>query len=88
MMVQAMDGRIHHLSGANLPDSISLYCGIPYSGAHQAEVLLSPKNAKGIPLKPAASWRLSPQNCFYLVAGMIFYGVLRALVDMTVESLV
>ena len=39
-----------------LPDSISLYSGVPYSGAHLAEVLLNPKEAKATPLFPIAEW--------------------------------
>ena len=55
MMVQSADGRLHHLQGEKLPDSISLYSGVPYSGAHLAEVLLSPKDAKGSHGKSARS---------------------------------
>ena len=50
MTVQAADGRLHHLDGRDLPDSISLYSGVSYRGAHLAEVLLNPKDAKASPI--------------------------------------
>jgi hypothetical protein len=73
MMVQASDGRVHHLQGRKLPDSISLYCGAPYSGAHLAEVLLSPKDAKATPLLPAASGWFSKRDALFVVLGIFFY---------------
>ena len=37
--VQATDGRVYHLTGKDLPDTIAPYSGEPYSGAHIAEVV-------------------------------------------------
>jgi hypothetical protein len=73
MMVQTADGRLYQLQGRDLPDSIGLYCGAPYSGAHLAEVLLNPKDAKATPLLPAASGWLSKRDAFFLVLGIFSY---------------
>lgn len=73
MMVQSADGRLHHLQGDRLPDSISLYSGVPHSGAHLAEVLLSPKDAKGTPLLPAASGWISKRDAFFVALGFFFF---------------
>ena len=67
MMVQAADGRVHHLSGVTLPDSISLYTGAPYHGAHMAEVLLSPTVAPGVPLLTHGKRWIGRRDAFFLV---------------------
>ncbi len=81
MMVQSTDGRVHQLQGVKLPDSISLYCGVPYSGAHLAEVLLSPKDAKATPLLPASSGWLSKRDAFFVVLGVFFYKLIGSLAE-------
>ena len=88
MVVQDAEGRVHWLSGDKLPESITLHTGHAYRGAHLAEVLLNPKKAKAIPLSAAPTWSPSPQNVLYLVAGMVFYGVIRALIEASIQSLV
>lgn len=82
MMVQAHDGAVHHLSADKLPDSISLYSGVPYHGAHAAEVLLNPKGAKGKPLLAdhPGGW-LNKRDAFFLIAGMFVLRLLMALAD-------
>ena len=87
MMVQDSQGRVHWLDGDKLPESMTLHTGVPYSGAHLAEVLLSPRKAKAIPLSTAPTWRPSLQNGIYLVMGMVFFGVIRALIEASVQSL-
>jgi len=81
MMVQSVDGRVHHLNGRNLPDSISLYCGVPYSGAHLAEVLLSPKDAKGQPLLSTTSGWINKRDAFFLVLGFFFFRLISVLAE-------
>lgn len=81
IMVQAADGRLHHLAGVNLPDSISLYSGVPYSGAHMSEVLLSPKRAQGVPLLPNSSGWLSQRDAFFLVFGMFSFWLIATLAE-------
>ena len=80
-MVQSVDGRVHQLDGKNLPDSISLYSGVPLRGAHMAEVLLSPKEAKGTPLLPISTGWISKRDAFYLVLGFFFFELITALAD-------
>jgi hypothetical protein len=65
MKVQAADGRLHHLEGRDLPNSISLYSGVSYRGAHLAEVLLNPKDAKASPILPTTGW-ISKRDAFFL----------------------
>lgn len=81
MMVQAVDGRVHQLLNENLPDTIILHCGVPYSGAHLAEVLLSPKNAKGTRLLPAASGWVSMRDLYYAALGVFFYELIGLLAE-------
>ena len=87
MMVQAQDGRVHQLTGINLPDSISLYTGVPYSGAHMAEVLLSPKRAPGIPLPAHPSWKLCKRDAFFLVFGMVSFRLIALLAETAAYAL-
>ena len=81
MMVQTPEGRLHHLQGKSLPDSIALYSGVPYSGAHLAEVLLSPRNAKATPLLPAPSGWLSKRDAIFIVLGIFFYKLIGLLAE-------
>ena len=87
MMVQTPEGRLHHLQGTKLPDSISLYSGVPYSGAHLAEVLLSPKDAKGIPLLPAESGWLTKRDAFFVVLGMFCFRLIWLLAEAVAGAL-
>ena len=87
MMVQAADGRIHQLTGIHLPDSISLYSGVPYSGAHVAEVLLSPKRAQGIPLPAHPAWKLCKRDAFFLVFGMVSFRLIALLAETAAYAL-
>ena len=81
MMVQSADGRVHYIQDRDLPDSISLFCGVPYSGAHLAEVLLSPKDAKATPLLPASSGWLSKRDAFFVVLGVFSYKLIGLLAE-------
>ena len=81
ILVQESDGRLHYLRGRLLPDSISLYTGVPYSGAHLAEVLLNPKDAKATPLLPAPSGWLSGRDAFFIVLGIFFYKLIGMLAE-------
>ena len=81
MMVQTPEGRLHHLQDNCLPDSISLYSGVPYSGAHLAEVLLSPKDAKASPLLPASVGWMSKRDAFFVVLGIFFYKLITLLAE-------
>ena len=79
MTVQAADGRLHHLEGRDLPDSIGLYSGVSYRGAHLAEVLLSPKNAKASPTVLSAPTLIGPislRDAFFLLLGMFGFGLI------------
>lgn len=80
MTVQAADGRLHHLDGKNLPDSISLYSGVSYRGAHLAEVLLNPKEAKASPIVPAEGW-ISKRDVGFLLLGFFIFRVIAALAE-------
>ncbi len=82
MMVQAADGRLHHLNGADLPDSISLYTGDSYCGAHAAEVLLSPRNVISFPLVlPKPTIRLGKRDAFFLLFGMFSFWLVASLAE-------
>ena len=81
LMVQSSDGKLHYLQGKDLPDSISLYSGVPYSGAHLAEVLLSPKDAKTTPLLPAASGWIGKRDVFYMALGFFFLRLIQYLAE-------
>ena len=81
IMVQTDNGRLHSLSGRNLPDSISLYSGVPYRGAHMAEVLLSPKDAKGTPFLADQSGWLNKRDAFFVVLGMFFFRLIVVLAE-------
>jgi hypothetical protein len=87
MTVQAADGRLHHLEGRDLPDSISLYSGVSYRGAHLAEVLLNPKDAKASPILPAATGWISKRDAFFVVIGFFFFSVISFLAQETAISL-
>ena len=87
MTVQAADGRLHHLDGRDLPDSISLYSGVSYRGAHLAEVLLNPKEAKASPLLPAAAGWISKRDAFFLVLGIFIFNVITFLAEETAIAL-
>jgi hypothetical protein len=86
MTVQAADGRLHHLDGPDLPDSISLYSGVSYRGAHLAEVLLNPKNAKASPIPPTSDW-ISKRDAFFLVLGYFLFSLVRFLAEETAIAL-
>ena len=87
MMIQAADGRLHHLSGVNLPDEISLYTGAPYHGAHMAEVLLSPKVAQGIPLLSNGARWIGKRDAFFLMFGMFSFWLIATLAEQTAHAL-
>ena len=87
MMVQAADGRLHYLDGRNLPDSVGLFSGIPYRGAHMAEVLLSPKEAKGTPFLANQSGWLNKRDAFFIVLGMFFFRLIMALAEGFAQAL-
>ena len=86
MKVQAADGRLHDLEGRDLPDSISLYSGVSYRGAHLAEVLLNPKEAKASPILPTTGW-MSKRDAFFLVLGFFFFSAVRFLAEETAVAL-
>lgn len=87
MTVQAADGRLHHLQGRELPDSISLYSGVSYRGAHLAEVLLNPKDAKATPLLPPAIGWISKRDAFFLVLGFFLFRMISILAQETAIAL-
>jgi len=80
MAIQAADGRLHHLEGRDLPDSITLHSGVSYRGAHLAEVLLNPKDAKASLVPPAESW-ISKRDALFLVLGYFIFNVVRLLAE-------
>jgi hypothetical protein len=87
MTVQAADGRLHHLNSRDLPDSISLYSGVSYRGAHLAEVLLNPKDAKASSILPDATGWISKRDAFFLVFGIFIFNVMTFLAKETAISL-
>lgn len=86
MTVQAVDGRTHQLEDRDLPDSLILHTGVLYRGAHLAEVLLSPKNAKASPILPTTGW-ISKRDAFFLVLGFFIFNVIRYLAEETATAL-
>ncbi len=86
MMVQAADGRLHNVEGKNLPDSISLFSGVPYSGAHLAEVLLNPKKVKASLVLSTSGW-ISRRDVFFLVLGFFLFHVISTLGEATAFAL-
>ena len=86
IMVQSADGRLHHLDGKRLPDSISLYSGVPHSGAHLAEVLLSPKDAKGTPLPTMRGW-ISKRDACFMGLGIFCVRLIALLAEAVVISI-
>ena len=80
-MVQTDQGRLHYLAGRTLPDSISLYSGIPYRGAHMAEVLLSPKEAKATPFLADQRGWLNKRDAFFIVLGMFVFRLIVTLAE-------
>ncbi len=88
LMVQAADGRLHTISGDRLPDSISLYSGVPHAGAHVADVLLNPVKAPGVLLGSITTAWLSKRDAFFLALGMFFFRLIVLLADGTYQSLV
>jgi hypothetical protein len=81
MTVQAADGRLHHLDGDSLPDSISLYSGVTYRGAHLAEVLLNPKDAKASPAPLSDSGWISKRDAFFLAIGFFVFNLIAFLAE-------
>lgn len=86
MTVQTAEGRLYHLSGKDLPDSISLYSGAPYTGAHLAEVLLNPRSAFGIPLVAQTGF-LRARDAFFVGLGMFFLGLILTLAEAVATAL-
>ncbi|MCA9041357.1 MAG: hypothetical protein KDA65_13475 [Planctomycetaceae bacterium] len=87
MTVQAADGRLHYLAGDNLPDSISLYSGVTYRGAHLAEVLLNPKQAPAVPLLPPPTGLISQRDAFFLVLGFFGFSLISFLAEQVAYAL-
>ena len=86
MAIQAADGRLHHLEGRDLPDSITLHSGVSYRGAHLAEVLLNPKDAKASPILPTTGW-VSKRDVFFLVLGVFIFNLITHLAEATAIAL-
>ena len=87
MTVQVANGRLHYLQRKSLPDSISLYCGVPYRGVHLAEVLLSPKEAKGTPFLADHRGWLNKRDAFNIVLGMFFFQLISLLAEGVAQAL-
>jgi hypothetical protein len=81
IMVQTDNGQLHYLDGRSLPDSISLYSGLPYRGAHMAEVLLSPKEAKATPFLADQRGWLNKRDAFFIVLGMFVFRLIVTLAE-------
>ena len=81
MMVQPADGQVQHISGDRLPDSISLYTGMPYTGEHLAEVLLRPESAKGVPLEATSPSRSFTRDVLLVVFGFFLCRLLEFLAE-------
>ena len=86
MTVQAADGRLHHLEGRDLPDSFTIHSGVSYRGAHLAEVLLNPKDAKASPILPTSGW-ISKRDAFFLVLGFFIFNLITHLAEETAIAL-
>ena len=85
MMIQAANGKLYHLTGKDLPDSISFYSGVPYTGAHVAEVLLNPRCAFGIPLVATSTLRM--RDVCFMGLGMFFLGLIMTLAEAAATAL-
>jgi len=81
MIVQAADGRLHHIRGEKLPDSISLYTGKSQTGEHLAEVLLRPESAKGVPLETTIPSRSFARDVLLVVLGFFFCKLIEFLAE-------
>jgi hypothetical protein len=79
MMVQAAGGRLHYLDGRNLPNFVPLHTRVPCRGAHVAEVLLSPKDARAtLFLANQRGWR-NKWNALFFLFGVLLVGLIVAL---------
>lgn len=87
MMVQAADGRLHYLDDRKLPDSMTFFTGIPYRGAHAADVLLSPKDARGIPFLANQTGWLNKRDAVFIVLGMFIFRLIAALAEAVAQAL-
>ena len=71
MMIQAADGRVFWLRDAELPDEIMITSGIAHKGSCLAQILLSPNNAKAVPLIfQSGGWPCS-RDTVHFVVGMM-----------------
>ncbi len=86
MVIQAANGRVFHLTGDDLPDSIILQSGVSFHGAHVAQVLLNPESAKATLSPPTNSW-LTGRDIFFAVMGYVVLHVVVSLATATAEHL-
>lgn len=87
MVVQAADGKLHYLTGKQLPEYICLHTGDLYSGAHLAEVLLRPGIASLMSLPIGQQRWPSIRDVFHIALGMFIMLLLRTLVEMVAFSM-
>ena len=87
MVVQANDGRIHYLTGKQLPEYISLHTGELYSGAHLAEVLMRPGIARLLSLPLGQQRWPSMRDAFHIIFGMFLMLLLMTLAKIMAASM-
>lgn len=87
MVVQATDGRIHYLTGKQLPEYISLHTGELYSGAHLAEVLMRPGIAKLLSLPISQQRWPSMRDAFHIIFGMFLMLLIMTLTRIVAASM-
>ena len=84
MMLQAADGRVHQLMGDALPESMTLFTGAPYTGAHLAEVLLNPSGVRAIPLgAPPKGW-IAKRDIWVGLVAIFFFLLITGLVESSI----
>ena len=85
--VQTSCGKLHLLQGDDLPETFVLKTGTLYSGAHAADVLLSPKRAFGLPVLPHTKHVVTKRDAFFLLLGIFAFHLLRTLAESAAYSM-
>ena len=86
LSIQAADGRLHHLEGSKLPDSMTFHSGAAYRGAHLGEIMLNAENVKASLALPTDGW-VSKRDAFFLLVGMFVFGLIFFLSEHTAIAL-
>jgi hypothetical protein len=69
--VQALDGRLHIVTGDRLPDMIQTCAGEGYRGAHLAQILVNPKSLRRKYIAPLAMPYPTGRDLFNVGLGFV-----------------